>query len=253
MVTLPLVNSGELDFSTSLSIPAAFAIQGKAMFSKSGKQPNLRIVAAVYPLHLGFYVRNDSPIKTIADLKGKRLATEFPKQRVVLLTGAAKLATAGLTYKDMVAVPVPNGVRQVDDFMAGKIDAVTYSLTSGKTAQAHAAVGGIRVLSLPKTPESEKAMQKIAPGSYIATVQPGPTYPGVQGPTNIFAAPFLLVASDKTPDEAVYKVAKAIYENKAKLVTAYSSFNAMEQKDLHLDVGIPYHAGAVKFYAEKGM
>ena len=253
VVTLPLVNSGELDFSISLSIPAAFATQGRGMFKKSGKQPNVRVVAALFPLHLGFYVRNDSSIKTIADLKGKRLGSKYPKQRVILLTGAAKLATAGLTHKDVIGVPVPNGVRQVDDFMAGKIDAVTFSLTSGKTAQAHAKVGGIRVLSLPKTAASEKAMQKIAPGSHIATIMPSPGHPGVMGPTNIFAAPFLLMAAAKTSDEDVYKVVKAIFENKKKLVTTHKAFKGMKPKGMHTDVGVPYHPAALKFFKEQGM
>ena len=88
-----------MDFSISLSIPAAFAAQGRAMFKKSGKQSKVRVVAALFPLHLGFYVRNDSPIKTIADLKGKRLGDKYPKQRVIKLTGSAKLATAGLTRR----------------------------------------------------------------------------------------------------------------------------------------------------------
>ena len=253
VVTLPQVNSGELDFSISLSIPAAFSALGRGMFAKSGKQPNVRTVAALFPLHLGFFVRKESKITRIADLRGKRLGSKYPKQRVIQLTGAAKLATAGLTYKDVIGVPVPNGVRQVDDFMAGKIDAVTFSLTSGKTAQAHAKVGGIRVLSLPKSPAAEKAMQKIAPGSHIATIGPGPAYPGVTGPTNVFAAPFLLMAAAKTPDEAVYKIAKAIYENKAKLVTTHKAFNGMQPGEMHTDVGVPYHPGALKFYKEKGM
>ena len=198
------------------------------MFTKPGKQPNVRVVAALFPLQLGFFVRKDSPIRTIAELKGKRLGSGYPKQRVVLLTGAAKLATAGLTHKDVVGVPVPNGVRQVDDFMAGKIDAVTFSLTSGKTAQAHAKVG-IRVLSLPKTPESEKAMQKIAPGSYIATIGPSPAHPGISGPTNIFEAPFLLMASSKTPDDVVYQVARAIHGNKKKLVASHKAFKGLQE------------------------
>lgn len=253
VVTLPMVNKGELDFSISLSIPAAFAVQGKAMFRKPGKQNDVRVAAALFPLQLGLFVRADSPIRTVADVRGKRLGTGYPKQRVVQTTAAAKLATAGLTFKDVVGVPVPNGVRQVDDFMAGKIDVVSFSLTSGKTAQAHAKVGGIRVLSLPKTPEAEKAMQKIAPGSLIVTIGPSPAHPGVLGPTNIFEAPFLLMASTATPDDVVYKVARAIHGNKAKLVASHQSFKYMQEDRLHLDVGIPYHAGAEKFYREKGI
>lgn len=253
VVTLPLVNKGELDFSISLSVPAGFAAQGKAMFSKPGKQGNVRVAAALFPLQLGFFVRDDSPIRSVADIRGKRLGTGYPKQRIVQLTAAAKLATVGLTFDDVVGVPVPNGVRQVDDFMAGKIDVVSFSLTSGKTAQAHAKVGGIRVLSLPKSAAAERAMQKIAPGSHIVTLQPSPAHPGVQGPTNIFEAPFLLMASNRTPDDVVYAVAKAIHGNKAKLVASHKAFNGMKESQLHLDVGIPYHPGAERFYSEKGI
>ena len=252
VVTLPLVNKGELDFSISISMLAVLAHKGVAMFKKSGKQPNAQVVAAVIPLELGWFVRKDSNIKSMKDLKGKRVSSKLSKQKAILVTGRAKLATVGLTYKDTVGVPAPNGVRQVQDFMAGKIDAVTFSLSSGMTAQANAKVG-IRVLSLPKSPEAEKAMQKFAPGSRIETRHPGSKYPGILGPTNIFVAPFLLMASSKTPDDVVYKVTKAIYENKKKLVASHKAFGGMDQKKMHAKIGVPYHAGALKFYKEKGM
>ena len=100
VVTLPMVNKGELDFSISLSIPAAFAVEGKAMFRKPGKQGDVRVAAALFPLQLGFFVRKDSPIRTIADIKGKRLGSGYPKQRIVQMTAAAKLATAGLRSEE---------------------------------------------------------------------------------------------------------------------------------------------------------
>ena len=180
VVTLPRVEKGQLDFSIAVSLVAAFGKEGRAMF-KGKKQKNVRIVAALFPLRLGFFVRKDSGITEISQLKGKRLGSKFTKQKVIGITGAAKLATAGLTYKDVKGVPVPNGVRQVDDFMAGKIDAVTFSLASAKTRQANASVGGIRVLSLPNTPKSLAAMQKVAPGSLIQTIQPGAAIPGGRG------------------------------------------------------------------------
>ncbi len=251
VVTIPLVDKGELDFSITLSVALGFAKQGRVMF-KGRPQDDIFIAAALFPLRLGFYVRKDSNIRTIADLKGKRLSTKFTKQKIVKITGAAKLATAGLTYKDVIGVPTPNGVRQVDDFMAGKIDAVTWSLTSGKTRQAHASVG-IRVLSLPNTPQSLAALQKVAPGALIETIQPGPNFPGVEGPTNIFSGPFLITAGTKTPADIVYRMVESIYNNKKKLVASHASFKGLEPSKMHVDIGIPYHPAAIKFFKEKGM
>ena len=252
VVTLPLVNNGELDFSIALSVVAAFGIQGKRMF-KDRPQGKLRVVASMFPLRLSFFVRKDSGITTIGQLKGKRLATKFTKQPIVLLTGAAKLSTYGLTYKDVIGVPVANGVRQVDDFIAGKIDAATWSISSGATRKAHAAVG-IRVLSLPNTPAALASMQKITPGVIIESIKPGPKYPGVDKPINIMAGPFLLMTSTKTPDEIVYRVAKALYPSKKKLVGVHKAFGDFAGNRMHLaDLGMPYHKGALKFYGEKGM
>ena len=219
---------------------------------KGKKQRNVRVAATLFPLRLAFMVRKDSKITRMEQLKGLRLSTKFTKQRIVGITGAAKLATVGLSYKDVKGVPATNGVRQMDDFMAGKVDAVTYSISSSKTRQANASVG-IRVLSLPTTPEALAAMRKVAPGSYFDTVQPGPRYPGVVGPTSVFAAPFILTASTKTPDEVVYKVVSALYGNKAKLVAVHKAFSDFEGSKMHIDIGLPYHPGALKFFAEKGM
>ena len=251
VITIPLVDKGELDFSITLSVALGFAKQGRAMF-RNRPQDNIYIAAALFPLRVCFFVRRDSDIRTIADLKGRRLGTRYTKQKIVQITGAAQLATAGLTYKDVAGVPVPNGVRQVDDFVAGRIDAATWSLTSGKTRQAHAAVG-IRVLSLPDTPSSLAALQKVAPGTIIETIRPGPRFPGVEGPTNIHAGPFLITAGSKTPNAVVYKLVQAIFENKKKLVASHASFEGLNPSKMNLDIGIPYHPGSIRFFKDKGM
>jgi TRAP transporter TAXI family solute receptor len=252
VVTLPLVNNGELDFSISMSVVAAFGVKGERMF-KGRAQNNLRVAATLFPLRLGFFVRKDSGITSLTQLKGKRLGARFTKQKIVAVTSSAQLATVGLTYKDVIGVPVANGVRMVDDFIAGRIDAANWSLSSGATRKAHAAVGGIRVLSLRNTPEALAAMRKIAPGSIIETIQPGPRYPGVVGPTNTLTGAFVLMVSTKVPNDLVYKVVKALYSNKKKLVGVHKVYNDFEGKKMHLDIGMQFHAGALKFYREKGI
>lgn len=248
VITLPMVDKGDLDFSIAVSLVAAFGQTGAAMF-KGKAQKNVRIAAVLFPLHLGPYVRKDSKYKTLADVKGARMSSKLTKQKIALLTGVAMLANAGIKPSDMIGVPAANGTRMVDDFIAGKIDVVLYALSSGKTQQANAKVG-IRVLSLSKDPEAVKRMQKVAPGSVVETIQPGPKYPGVTGPTNIQSLPFILTAGAKVSDEMVYKVVKSLAANKKKLVASHKVFGGMEPKKMNTDLGIPFHPGALKFYKE---
>ena len=162
------------------------------------------------------------------------------------------LETVGLSIEDAIGVPTPNGERQLQDFMSGKIDAFNYSLSSGLTKQAHAKVG-VRALSLPNTPAALKALRKHAPGSLIESRSPDPKYGFITAPTNIMVVPFLIMSSAKVSDEVVYKVTKAIYENQKKLIASHKVFLSMDKKKLNVDVGVPYHAGAAKFYKEMGL
>ena len=252
VVTLPLLNQGKLDFTISVSVVTAFAEKGGAMF-KGKKQPNVRVVASLFPLIIGWYVRADSDIKTIADLKGKRLPSKYTKQKIAGLFGEAMLATAGVKKGDYKEFPVPNGVRGVEAFMAGKVDAVNFSLSSGKTRQAHAAVGGIRVLSAEMNDGTQKILQSIAPGAVLAKVDPAPRFPGMKEPVNTLIAPFIVNASTKTPDETVYKLVKALYANKEKLVNSHKAFGGFQPAKINRDIGLPYHPGAEKFFKEAGL
>lgn len=252
VVTLPLLNKGRLDFTVSVSVVTAFAGKGGAMF-KGKKQENVRQVASLFPLIVGWYVKKDSPIKTIADLKGKTLPTKYTKQKIAGLFGSAMLATAGVSGKDYKGFPVPNGVRGVEAFMAGKVDAVNFSLSSGKTRQAHAAVGGIRVLSADMNPKTQAIIARISPGAVLATVKPGKRFPGLTKPVNTLIAPFIINASTKTDNETVYKVVKAIHAGKKKLVKSHKAFNGYDPKHINRDVGLKYHPGAIKYFKEAGL
>ena len=252
VVTLPLLNRGKLDFTISVSVVTAFANKGGAMF-KGKKQGDVRVAASLFPLVLGTYVRKDSPIKTFADLKGKRVPSKFTKQKIAGLFSLAMMATAGVTMDDVKKFPVPNGVRGVEAFMAGKVDAVNFSLSSGKTRQAHAAVGGIRVLSAEMNAKTQAILQKIAPGAVLDVINPGPRFPGVTEPTNTLIAPFILNASTHTPSELVYRIVKALHAGKAKLVSSHKAFGGFDPRKINRDLGLPYHEGANKFFKEAGL
>ncbi len=250
VVTLPLVDKGRLNFSIAVSVVAAFAHKGQAQF-KGKPQKNVRVVARLRTLRLGIFAPKDSKIASVADLKGVRLSSGFPKQPIQRVLWRAMLNMADLTFKNVKGVPAPNGVRGVDDYMGGKVDAAMFSITSGKMRQAYAS-RGFKYVSLPDDPASVKKMQAIAPGTVVEKIGPSPAYAGVTGPTNIAAAPFIVTANAKVPDDVVYKLVKAMAANKKTMVAAFKGMAGFDPKTMYTDIGVPYHPGAMKYYRETG-
>src|SRR3989304_475152 len=102
---LPSMESGDTDLGVLTSADAVTSYRGIVIYKNPFK--NTRILAVGGSLKLGFYVTKNSEIQTLADLKGKRIPTDYPGAPIVKLSSTAGLATAGLTYNDIVKIPVP--------------------------------------------------------------------------------------------------------------------------------------------------
>ncbi len=122
---------------------------------------------------MAFWVRKDSSINTIADLKGKRVPADWVQQTGVMPHTTALLAAGGITYNDVVKVPEVNVVRAADDFKAGKLDLLFFAVGAPKVAEVAASVGGLRLLPMDPLPDSEARMKKVRPEYYFSTVNPG--------------------------------------------------------------------------------
>ena len=176
------VESGAADFSLSNSFDVTFYATGTGEYASRGPKPTMRHIATLNPYRVGMHVRADSPVQSIADLKGKRLSSEFNAQKTIARIIEAHLATAGLTWKDVRGVPTPNVVRQAEDFKAGKVDGMFFALGSAAVKDAAASVGGVRVLDIVATAENLKRAQALLPGAYMIQVAPGPGLDGVTKP-----------------------------------------------------------------------
>ena len=110
--------------------------EGKAKRRWWRRRFSLRTLAIIFPIKVGLFVRADSPIKSIKDMKGKTIAYGFTSQEIIKLTVDAMLATEGLTAADLKTVLVPNLVRGVDEFMSGRVDITTFAIGSAKVAEA---------------------------------------------------------------------------------------------------------------------
>jgi TRAP transporter TAXI family solute receptor len=248
------VEANNVEFNLSNSFDATFFATGKGEYAGTGEKKNFRNVATLIPYRVAMHVRADSDIKSIADLKGKRVASGFNTQKTIGRIIEAHLANAGLSYKDVVEVPVPNVVKQAEDFTAGKVDVLFFALGSAAIKQAAASVGGLRVLEVDSSPEAVKRIQAILPGAYILRVAPAPNLDGITKPANVIAFDMVMNSTAKVSDDVVYCVVKAIYENKKDLVATFRPF-ALFQPGKHGEAqrgrGVP--PGAVKFYKQVGI
>src|SRR3990167_2500353 len=125
---LPSMDSGDTDMGVLTSADAATSYKGTILYKRTFK--NSRLLIAGGSLQLGFYVPKDSPIETVADLKGKKIPTDYPGTPVVLLSSTAALASAGLSYNDIVKVPVSDLQAGAQAFMEGRTDAGWHSVGS---------------------------------------------------------------------------------------------------------------------------
>jgi hypothetical protein len=222
--------------------------EGKAM-------KDLRVAFTVFPFRVGIIVRNNSDIKKVADLKGKRMATEWSgfRQGIPLFNGM--LATAGLSLKDANPVPTTDLLRAADDFKAGRSDAFIFAVGGPKVAEIHASIeGGVRFLSFDNTPGALAGMQAVRKEYRVAAVQPQPNWPGIIGPTNLMEYYIVLLTSRQVADDLVHKVVETAHGNKPGLVAGHPSFNAFTPEGMAVQhERLQYHPGAIKFFKEKGI
>jgi TRAP transporter TAXI family solute receptor len=206
----------------------------------------------IFPIKVGLFVRDDSPIKSIKDMKGHTVAYGFTSQEIIKKTVDAMLATGGLTIKDLKPVMVPNLVRGVDEFVGGRADITTFALGSAKVSEADAAVK-IRFIDLPDGPAALKGLKSEFRTAYLAKAQPSPRYAGVKEPITIMQYDYTLFASNKVSPDVIKKITDIIATHKDQLGAAHPLFKGMDLKRLYNDIEVPYHDGAKAYYKEKNI
>src|SRR3970282_1159664 len=172
---------------------------------------NTRILIVGGALQLGFYVPKDAPIDTVADLKGERLPADYPGTPIVRLSSTAALATAGLTYNDIVKVPVSDLQAGAQAFMEDRTDAGWHSVGSPAVEEANARRGGVKFVSVIATPEGAKKMGEVYPGSYPTIIKAG-SATGVAKDAAVLTNDIYLVAAKEFSDEAASNTVKALRE-----------------------------------------
>ena len=247
------VNDGSAEISlASLSDVQQF-VTGTVDWKAKGPHKNIRLIARLIPIRTAAFVRLDSPIKSMADIKGKRISWGFGAQKAVQRVTDAQLATVGLTGDDVQKVLAPNIVAAADDFIVGKTDVFWFATGSAKVKQAAASVGGIRALPISDSPEAVKAMHKHVPGSYPMVLKPSPALDGITKPTMVMAYDVVLFTRADVKDDAIYKIAKAIHDNKKGMSSVFRPMAGFQPDHMATEYDdLSYHPGAIKYFKEIG-
>ncbi|MGO4573525.1 TAXI family TRAP transporter solute-binding subunit [Microvirga sp. 2TAF3] len=236
---------GEIGFTLGDSLAMGWAGDEEAGFKS--KLDKLRGITAIYPNYIQIVASKESGIKTLADLKGKRLSVGAPKSGTEL-NARAILQGAGLTYKDLGKVEYLPFGESVELMKNRQLDATLQSAGLGVSSIRDLATSvPIVVVEIPAA-----VVDKVG-SPYVKVSIPANTYDGQTAAVPTAAVVNYLVTYSGVKDETVYQMTKAIYESLPELAAAHAAARDIKLESALSGMPIPVHPGAQRYFDEKGV
>jgi uncharacterized protein len=244
------IASGSAESGFSQSDVASWAFTGTGIFEGKPKVEDLRAIANLYPETVHIVVKKGLGIKSVADLKGKRVSIDEPGSGSIV-NAKAILAAYGIKdgdYKAENMKPGPSAEKLKD----GGLDA--FFITGGYPVAAVtelATTTGIELLPI----EGEGAQKLMAAAKFFAADEiPDSAYKDTKG-VKTLSVGAQWVTSAKVPADLVYEITKAMWSEKSRalLDAGHAKGKTIQPKTALNGLGIPLHPGAEKFYKEAGL
>ncbi|MDG9759931.1 MULTISPECIES: TAXI family TRAP transporter solute-binding subunit [Pseudomonas] len=236
---------GELAFALGDSVADAWNGVEDAGFKAPLKK--IRAIAGTYPNYIQIVANAESGIKTLEDLKGKRISVGAPKSGTEL-NARAIFEAAGLTYKDMGKVEFLPYAESVELIKNRQLDATLQSSGLGMAAiRDLASTMKISFVAIPA-----EVTAKIDNAAYEAATIPAGTYDGQDADVPTVAITNILVSHEGVSDEVAYQMTKLMFDNLGRLGTAHSAAKDIKLETAAKNLPIPLHPGAERFYKEAG-
>lgn len=249
---VPLVNKGEAALGVMSASSAYQAFTGKNE-AKTGYR-NLRLIrSGSASLQLGFAVRADGPVRSFEDLRGARVSSDFGGHLSIGNSLLASLKIAGLTWNDVVQVPVTGANDGIGALVAGRLDATWASVGQPRAREADTQIG-IRFLSVPNKPEAATIYQEMVfPGANVSIASNGKA-PGVIGETRLLSYDSYLISGADVADARVTAMLEALWKNSKDLYGIHPSMAGFTPENAVTSSPVlPYHPAAVEFYRARGV
>jgi TRAP transporter TAXI family solute receptor len=245
---LRLISKGEAEFAIVQNDVMDYAYNGTDMFDGT-KLENLATIGTLYPEVIQIAATAKSGIKSVADMKGKRVSVgdagsgvEFNAKQI--------LDAYGLTFDDLKKSNL-SFKESSDGLQNGTLDACFVTAGVPNAALQELAISSGLVL-IPVEGDAAKALS-AKHAYYTEKVIPAGTYQGQDADVTTVAVKATLAVSAKLDEKIVYQLTKALFENQAELATAHAKGKDLSAAYAVTGVSVPFHPGAVKYYKEIGL
>ncbi len=245
------IAGGAMESGFSQSDVATWAFTGTGPYTGKPKVDDLRMIANLYPESIHLVVKKGSGIKTVADLKGKRVALDEPGSGT-LINARMVLAAYGVQEADIKAEYIkPN--QAGDKLKDGALDAFFFvgGSPAGAIAELASSGAGIELIGLGG-PQAE-GLRMANPYFAVDTIAAN-TYKDVAA-VQTLAVGAQWVTSAKADNETVYQITKSLFNDATQkaLGAGHAKGKFITKENAVKGVGIPYHPGAERFYKEVGL
>jgi hypothetical protein len=248
---LNAIRQGELDLAVAQSDWQYHAYNGTSQFKDDGANKDLRAVFSLHPEPFTVVASKGSGIKAFEDLEGKRVSVGNP--------GSGQRATAEVLMEEMgwgmdkfaLAAEI-KAAEQSQALCDGNIDAFFYTVghPSGAIKEATTSCDSVIV-----NVDNEATQTLIEENPYYRkAVIPGGMYRGSDEDTTTFGVAATFVSSTDVPEDVVYAVVKAVFENFDSFKRLHPAFANLNKEEMVSDaLSAPLHPGAAKYYKEAGL
>lgn len=243
------IKAGDMDMGVAQSDWQFHAYNGTSQFEDNGFD-NLRAVFSVHSEPFTVVARADSGIETFDDLQGMRVNVGNPGsgQRATM---EVVLDALGWTMDDFSLASELKPSEQAAALGDNKVDAIVFTVghPNGSIQEATSTVDA-QLISV----EGEAIDALIADNPYYAAATiPGGMYAGTDDDVHTFGVKATFVTSADVPDDVIYEVVKAVFENFDRFKGLHPAFaNLTEAEMISGGLSAPLHPGAARYYAERG-
>ena len=238
-----LLARGEADYAIIQGDVAAAAVAGRDVFSRGGPLDGLRAIGGLFPEPIQVVVRADSPIREIAELRGRRVSIGADGSGT-RYDAVAVLEAHGLKLDDLAEARADTLDEAIARFRRGQVDAL-FVTAGAPTRPLQQLAIGTQLRLLPIKGAALETLAAARPG-LMPILLPANTYPGQKHPAATVAAAALLVTTIDAPDTEVMRVADLVFTRLPERRSANADLLTVSAENELRGVTIPLHPGAAR-------